>query len=416
MKSALVSIGDELITGSVTDENSAWLSDGLLAAGIETALHLTVGDDLESIVDALRLSADRAEHVIVTGGLGPTEDDLTREAACSLAGVELQEDASALSHIRRLFESIGRQMTDNNRKQAMIPAGSELIENPAGTAPGFVMVMDTTAFYFLPGVPRECRLMFESSVLPRLEGSADRVYRYLLFRTFGMTESGLDQELQSVSLPEGVKLSYRAVFPEIQLKVIAGGESESLAWQNLEGVCREIRSRLGEVIYSEDGTSLEEVVVSLLAEHNMMVALAESCTGGLVCKRLTDVAGSSAVVDRGFVTYSNQAKIELLGVAPETLEEHGAVSAQTARAMARGALESSRADLALSITGIAGPSGGTSEKPVGTVHMALADRDEVWDGSFMFGGRGRSFCRELTAQAALEIIRRWVLGLGEFVR
>ncbi len=416
MKAALVSIGDELVTGSVVDENSAWLSDRLLAAGIETALHLTAGDDLETIVDVLRIASKRAEHVIVTGGLGPTEDDLTREAACRLAGVGLEEDESALARVRQIFESIGREMSENNKKQALIPEGSEIIENPAGTAPGFVMILDTTAFYFLPGVPRECKLMFEQSVLPRLAVPGARIYRYHLLRTFGMTESQLDQELQSIDLPEGLRLSYRAIFPEIQLKLIAGSETEEEALHDLEGVARAIRDRLGDVIYSEDGRSLEEVVVDACKEKGMKLALAESCTGGLVCKRLTDVPGSSEVLDRGFVVYSNHAKMELLGVERQTLEDHGAVSSETAKAMAQGALANSRADLALSMTGVAGPGGGTEEKPVGTVHMAMADSDMLWERRFMFGGRDRTFCRELTAQAGLEIIRRRVLGLHEFNR
>ncbi len=416
MKAVLVSIGDELTTGAVTDENSAWLSDRLLAAGVRTVFHLTAGDDLEAIVEALRFAGDRADHVIVTGGLGPTEDDLTREAACRLAGVGMEEVERALARIRGIFESIGREMSENNRKQALIPAGAELIENPVGTAPGFVMILDTTAFYFLPGVPRECKLMFEQSLEPRLAGSGDLVYRSRIIRTFGMTESQLDQELQILDLPEGLRLSFRAIFPEIQLKLIAAANSEETGETTLDGVVADIRSRVGDVIYSEDDSSLEEEVLRALGARNMKLAVAESCTGGLICKRLTDVPGSSAVLDRGFVVYSNPSKTELLDVDEQTLEEYGAVSSETARAMATGALAGSRAHIALAITGIAGPGGGTEQKPVGTVHMALADAEVLWDREFMFGGRDRTFCRELTAQAGLEIIRRRVLGLSEFTR
>lgn len=418
MKCAIVATGDELITGAVVDENSAWISDRLRALGAKTVLHLGVGDELPEILDALRLAGQRAEQVIVTGGLGPTEDDLNREAAGRLAGVKLVIAEPTLHRLEDIFRMIGREMTANNRKQAELPEGAILIPNPVGTAPGFELTAGPATYYFLPGVPRECRLMMEDTVLPRIEKAAGgkTVFRQGLFRTFGMTESMLSQKLCEMPLPAGVRLGYRAIFPEIQLKLYAEAGSEAAAQKALATAAAGVRARVGEVIYSEDGRSLEEVVLDLFRERKLTLAVAESCTGGLVAKRLTDVPGSSDVFDRGYVTYSNRAKTEMLGVPAELLEKHGAVSAEAARAMAKGAREKSGADLALAITGIAGPSGGTADKPVGTVHLALADREGLWDNRFLFRRAERSFTRELTAQAGLEIIRRRILGLKDYYR
>jgi len=419
MKCAVIASGDELTTGAVVDENSAWISDQLLELGGRTALHLTVGDDVDAIIDAMRVAGERAEQVIFTGGLGPTTDDLTREAVCRFLGVGVVENAEALAQMERLFRAVGREMTDNNRKQAQIPAGAMLIRNPIGTAPGFSVTAGRAVFYFLPGVPRECQVMMEQTVLPRLREAAGRgVFRSRLLRTFGMTESMLDQKLGGLALPAGVRLGYRAVFPEIHLKLYAeaGPQDGAAAERALEEAAALVRGVAGEVIYSEDGRSLEAVVQDALWERKLKLALAESCTGGLVAKRLTDVPGSSDVLDRAYVVYSNRAKIEALGVTAATILQHGAVSGETALEMARGARERSGADLAVAITGIAGPAGGSAEKPVGTVYIALADQQGWWQRRYLFTRAERAMVRELTAQAALEIIRRRVLGLREFQR
>jgi len=417
MRCAVIAIGDELVTGTVVDENSAWISDRLLAIGVPTTLHMTVGDDQGGIVDAFRICGERAGVVVVTGGLGPTEDDLTRDAFCRFACTETVENEQALEHIRALFKAIGREMTDNNKKQAMIPEGATLIPNPLGTAPGFTMEVEGAAYYFLPGVPRECHAMMEQSVLGAVASRGERaVFRSLLFRTFGMTESQLDQELKELALPAGVRLGYRAVFPEIHLKLIARAEDDNQAGRALSEAGDLVRSRVGDAIYSEDGRRMEQVVLDVLKEKGMRLTVAESCTGGLITKRLTDVPGSSQALDRGFVSYSNPAKTEMLGVPKEGIEAHGAVSEQTALAMARGAVERAGADLAVAVTGIAGPTGGTADKPVGTVFIALADAGGEWCGRFNFLRADRTFVRELTAQAALEIVRRRLLGLGQYSR
>jgi nicotinamide-nucleotide amidase len=417
VRCAVIAIGDELITGKVVDENSGFISDRLLEIGVPTVMHLTVPDVIKDIIDAFRLAGARADQVIVTGGLGPTEDDLTRDAFCKFAGVGTVLKEEALDQMRNIFRIIGREMTENNRKQAMIPEGSELIRNPIGTAPGFAMTYEGTTYQFLPGVPRECKAMMEDTVLPGLAATVKgSVFRSRLFRTFGMTESQLDETLLSVELPAGVKLGFRAVFPEIHLKLIAEGATENDALEALAGAEKAVRARVEHVIYSDDGRGLEEVVLDAFRERGMRLAVAESCTGGLITKRLTDVPGSSDVFDRGFVTYSNRAKAEMLGVAPEIIKKRGAVSSETAKAMAAGALERSGADLAAAVTGIAGPAGGTEDRPVGTVHIAIADKHGVWESGFLFQRADRTFVRELTAQATLEIIRRRVLEMEEFKR
>jgi nicotinamide-nucleotide amidase len=412
-----MAIGDELITGKVVDENSAWISDKLLEIGVPTVMHLTVPDTIEDIMDAFLLAGERAGRVIVTGGLGPTEDDLTRDAFCRFAGVGTVLKEEALEQMRTIFRVIGREMTENNKKQAMIPAGSELIRNPIGTAPGFVASYEGTEYHFLPGVPRECRAMMEDAVLPGLAAAVKgSVFRSRLLRTFGMTESQLDETLSSVGLPAGVKLGFRAVFPEIHLKLIAEGATETDALEALAEAEKAVRAKVEHVIYSDDGRGLEEVVLDAFRERGLRLCVAESCTGGLITKRLTDVPGSSDVFDRGFVTYSNRAKTDMLGVDPEVIQKLGAVSSETAKAMAAGALERSVADLAAAVTGIAGPAGGTEDRPVGTVHIAIADKRGVWESGFLFQRAERAFVRELTAQAALEIIRRRVLEMEEFKR
>jgi nicotinamide-nucleotide amidase len=423
MRLAVIASGDELTTGAVSDENSAWISDRALAIGGETVLHLTVGDGIAPLVDAINLAAARARHVVVTGGLGPTADDLTRDAVCQCLGVSLVENQAALDRLHAIFQTIGREMTPNNRRQAMIPAGATLIPNPIGTAPGFAVEHAGASFYFLPGVPRECRAMMEASVVPMLAAAAVEpragarvVFRHLLFRTFGMTESALDQELSSVALPEGARLGYRAVFPEIHLKLYARGETAAAVEAALGEAAARVRAKVGAVIYSEDGRALEEVVLDLCRARKKTLALAESCTGGLVAKRLTDIPGASDVLDRGAVTYSNRAKSEMLGVPPELIRAHGAVSAEVARAMAAGLRERSGADLCLSITGIAGPTGGAPDKPVGTVHIALADAAGIWERRYLFARAERTWVRELTAEAALEILRRRLLNLEELTR
>lgn len=411
MKIAILSTGDEVLFGQIADTNAAWISNFLLDAGFEPVLHLAVGDDLERILAAFELARQDAEAVIVTGGLGPTEDDLTTEAVCRFAGKGTVLNERALAMMQERFRLIGREMSPSNRKQALLPEGAEILENPIGTAAGYHLEIRGVHYFFLPGVPREMTRMMEEQVLPVLNSLRrdPRVARRRVFRTFGLTESRLGEILAAVPLPEGVKLGYRATFPEIQVKLLAWAKTVEQAERTLEQVVPAFREKIGPFIYSEDDRSLPAVVGDLLRRRNLKLAVAESCTGGLIAKMMTDVPGSSDYFERGYVTYSNASKVELLGVPADLIERHGAVSSEVARAMAEGARARAKVDAALAVTGIAGPTGGSLEKPAGTVHLALADAGGTIAQKFLFPRPEREFVRELAAYAALEMLRRRLL-------
>jgi len=408
MKVAILSTGDEVLFGQIADTNAAWLADFLLDHGFEPALHLAVGDDLLKIVDALSLVQARAEAAVVTGGLGPTSDDLTTEAVCRFAGKGTVLNERALGMIEDRFRLIGREMSPSNRRQALLPEGADLLPNPIGTAAGYHLAKDGTHYFFLPGVPREMMRMMEHEALPillRLRREKRAVSRRR-FRTFGLTESQLGELLSEVPLPPEVRLGYRAVFPEIQVKLLAWAAEPAAAEQALDRITPLIRAKVGPFIYSEDGRPLAAVVGDLLREQKKRLAVAESCTGGLIAKMITDIPGSSDYFERGYVTYSNRAKVELLGVPADLIEKHGAVSAEAARAMAEGARARCRTDLALAVTGVAGPAGGSAQKPVGTVHIAVSDGEGTWEQKFHFPRPDREWVRELAAYAALQMVRR----------
>ena len=408
VKIAILSTGDEVLSGQIADTNAAWIADFLLGHGFQPVLHLAVGDDLDRIVAALELARQNADAVLATGGLGPTEDDLTTAAVCRFAELGAALNERAQSMMQERFRLIGREMSPSNRKQALLPEGAELLENPIGTAAGYHLQVRGVYYFFMPGVPREMTLMMEQQVLPVLSllRRERMVFRQRVFRTFGLTESRLGEILCAVPLPEGVKLGFRAVFPEIQVKLVARAVSAELAEQALDQVAPRFREKVGPFIYSEDGRSLAAVVGDLLRQAKLKLAVAESCTGGLIAKMITDLPGSSDYFERGHVTYSNAAKIELLGVAPELIERQGAVSSEVARAMAEGARVKAGVDVVLAVTGIAGPAGGSPEKPVGTVHIALADADGTVEQKFLFPRPEREFVRELAAYAALDLLRR----------
>ena len=408
MKIAVLSTGDEVLFGQIADSNAAWISDFLLGFGFEPVLHLAVGDDLDRILAAFELARPNAEAVVVTGGLGPTEDDLTTEAVCRFAGKGTVLNERALAMMQERFRLIGREMSPSNRKQALLPEGAGLMENPIGTAAGYHLEVRGVHYFFLPGVPREMTRMMEQQVLPVLNSLRrdPRVARQRVLRTFGLGESRLGEILSALPLPEGVKLGYRAVFPEIRVKLLAWAESAERAEQALDRVAPVFREKIGPFIYSEDDRSLPQVVGDLLREQKRKLAVAESCTGGLIAKMLTDVPGSSDYFERGYVTYSNAAKIEMLGVEPDLIARHGAVSSEVAQAMAQGARNKAGVQVALAVTGIAGPAGGSPEKPAGTVHIALADAGGAVEQKFLFPRPEREFVRELAAYAALEMLRR----------
>lgn len=408
MKVAILSTGDEVLSGQIADTNAAWLSDFLLGHGFEPALHLVVGDELKQIMDALGLIPGRAEAAVVTGGLGPTADDLTTEAVCRFAGKNAVLNGRALAMIEERFRAIGREMSPSNRRQALVPEGALLLPNPIGTAPGYYLAAAGVHYLVLPGVPREMKRMMEHEALPillRLRPER-RVVARREFRIFGLTESRVGELISGLSFPAGVRVGYRAVFPEIRVKLTAWAEDPAAAEQTLERLAPHIREQVGDFIYSETDEPLAAVVGGLLRQQRKRLAVAESCTGGLIAKLLTDLPGSSDYFERGYIVYSNRAKTELLGVPPELIAAHGAVSAETARAMAEGARQRAGTETALAVTGIAGPAGGSAEKPVGTVHLAVSDAQGVVDQKFYFPRPERESVRELAAFAALELLRR----------
>ena len=409
-RAAVLSTGDELTTGRIADTNAQWIADKLFELGIDLVTVITVGDYPERLEWAWRQALSQADVVLSTGGIGPTADDLTTETVGAVLGRRLVEDAGSADRMRRFFASRGIEMPQNNLKQALIPEGGVIVPNPLGTAPGYRVVAGGKHVIVLPGVPREMKPMVEDTVLPWLraqEGSD--VYLAHSFQTFGISESGLDELVAgAVDAAEG-RVSFRASFPEVSVRVVVHGSPDE-AGRRLEAVAARMRERLGEYCYGEGATNMETVVGRALADRGMKLAVAESCTGGLVGHRVTAIPGSSAYFVGGVQAYANTAKMALLGVRRETLETHGAVSEACAGEMAVGALQALGADVAVSTTGIAGPDGGTGEKPVGFVCFGLATKDGVRTASHQLWGT-RDWVKLLASQVALDMVRRTALGL-----
>jgi len=409
-RAAILSTGDELTTGRIVDSNASWIADKLFEIGVDVACVITVGDYPERLEWAWKQALEKGDVIISTGGIGPTADDLTSETVARVLGVPLVEHAESAERIRRWFEATGRAMPLNNLKQALMPRGAELVPNALGTAPGYRVAHGGRHLVVLPGVPREMKPMVEEIVLPWLRSQrGGDVYLARTFQTFGVTESGLDELVAGVVDPAEGRVSFRASFPEVSVRVVVHGEP-ALARERLQVVGDRLRAAIGAGCYGEGAVTLEETVGTVLRERGLTVATAESCTGGLVAHRLTNVPGSSAYVRGGVVAYANDAKQRLLGVASTTLAAHGAVSEEAAAEMAAGARQSLGADIAVSTTGIAGPDGGTPEKPVGTVCLGLASADETLAARYQFWGT-RDWVKLLASQVALEWIRRHVLGL-----
>lgn len=413
MRAEILAIGSELLTPLRVDTNALFLTGRLLELGIAVGARITVADDPELLESAFRAALARSQVVIATGGLGPTEDDLTREAAARALGRALSRRPELVAALEARFASFGRVMAPVNLKQADLIDGAVVIENPRGTAPGQYLEAGDRLLVLLPGPPREMQPLFDERVRPLLAArSGGRVLRTRVLRIAGMGESDVEQRVApvytSVANPVTTILGGAG---QVELHLTAEGGSEAEAEERIEALAARLREALPGRVYSEDGRELPEVVGQLLRERSLTLAVAESCTGGLLAKRLTDVAGSSVWFERGWVTYSNAAKIQELGVAAGLIDERGAVSEEVARAMAEGARSRSGAAIGVGITGIAGPEGGSPEKPVGLVYVAL-------DGAA--GGRVRELrlpgdrlrIRRMTTQVALELVRRGLLGLG----
>jgi nicotinamide-nucleotide amidase len=436
----IITIGDELLRGEIVDSNKARIAQRLLLLDLDCRHQVSVLDDPADMRDAFRRASGRSDFVLVSGGLGPTRDDMTTAVLAETFGRSLELDEESLAAIEAFFSRVGREMSDVNRKQAFFPSDADVLQNPIGTAPGFSIREGRAVFFAMPGVPRELDLMMDEQVLPRIEhlfsrsegtsgevGSADgqggamterRVVRAMMLRTFGMGESTLEAELMGLARDGGVDLGFRTSFPDNFLRPVARAKTAEEADQRIARVAEAIRAKLGSIVYGEGDDTMESVVGRLLTEKGLSVATAESCTGGLIAERLTDVPGASAYFLGGIVAYSNAAKATLLGVSETVLEEHGAVSEAVVRAMAEGVRTRFGSDFGVATSGISGPDGGTAEKPVGLVWIALSkgvDRgeagvSETHAASFVFQV-DRSRHRSLTAQVALDWIRRSVLGV-----
>lgn len=407
MNAEIIATGSELLTPHRTDTNSLWLTERLNSIGIEVKLKTIVGDDDARMEEALRDALKRSRVVITTGGLGPTEDDVTRKVAARALGRRLMLDEKALAGIREKFLSFGRNMPEINSRQAMIIEGAEVLGNPHGSAPGLFLEHEGCAIALLPGPPREMRPMFETFVMPKLAERAGgvRVVRRIL-RVAGMGESAVDERIAPVyrqyDNPQTTVLFNQS---EIEIHLTAQGKTEQEAELLLDGLAGQIEEQLGDAIFAFRGEKMEEVVGLRLAVNGFTLAVAESCTGGLISQRLTDVSGSSSYFREGVVAYSNDAKIRSLGVDESLIVAHGAVSPEVAEAMAEGVRRRADADFGLSVTGIAGPTGGSAEKPVGLVYIALSEDALTQHRRLMLPG-DRQLIRWRASQSALDLLRR----------
>ena len=407
MNCEIISVGTELLLGEIVNLDAQTISQGLSEQGINVYYHTVVGDNPERLRQALAIAKERADMIITTGGLGPTADDLTKETIAAAFGKKLVMDPVQQ---KRLHERMGARMTPNNEKQAVLPEGCTVLENDWGTAPGCAFEADGCRVIMLPGPPRECAPMFRERVLPYLESLHEGVIRSRYIKIFGMGESEMESRLSYLMdrLQNPTAAPY-AKEGECLVRVTAKAPTEAEAYAMCEPVVREVCEVLGDVVYGVDVQSLEQVVVEGLRKRGMTAALAESCTGGLIARRITSVPGASEVFGCGLVTYSNEMKMQLLGVSPETLAAHGAVSPETAIEMARGARKVGRADVGVGVTGIAGPGGGTAQKPVGLFYVAIS----TLQGEQVIERPRRNSTRErvqlYASSCALDLIRRTVL-------
>lgn len=411
MRSAeIIAVGSELLTPEKTDTNSLWLTEKLGEIGISVMLKTIVGDDEPRLKEAIKDALKRSDVVITTGGLGPTEDDITRQVAAKALGRELVHRPELEAELRKRFRRFGREMPEINVRQAYVIEGAEPLANPNGSAPGLIVEDNRRTLVVLPGPPRELKPMFESQVAPRLAKLGDgMLVRRRVLMVAGLGESAVDEKIAPIYQEyKNVRTALLFTKTEVQVHFYARAEDAASADKVLRELVDRSVAELGASVFSTNGEAMEEVVGRMLRERKETLALAESCTGGLIGRRVSEVAGSSDYFLEGAITYSNAAKTRVLGVPAETIETRGAVSAETAEAMAVGMLERSGADHAVSVTGIAGPGGGSEEKPVGTVFIGIANASGVRSVRVFLPG-DRYIIRWRASQAALEVLRRSLL-------
>lgn len=404
----LISVGTEILLGDILNTDAQFLSQELAKLGISVMHQSTVGDNAGRLLSLLKEAAKRSDIIILSGGLGPTPDDITKEVCCEFFGKEMYLHEESLEKMKRFFAERKREMPENNVKQAMLPIGCTVFVNNNGTAPGLAMEKDGVHLLLLPGPPRELKAMFFESAMPYLKQFSDKVIISHNVRTFGIGESAMAEKVSDLLNLQNPTVAPYAKDGEALLRVTAMADSEEQAEEMCRPVIEEIKQRLGDVVYGIDYACIEEAVVELLREKNLKVATAESCTGGFIAKRITNVSGSSEIFECGIVSYSNRIKNEILGVNSDDLEEYGAVSETVARQMAEGAVKVSGADIAVSVTGIAGPNGDGSGKPVGLSYIGLADKNNSWVKELNTGRTDREYNRYVNASNALNMIRMYI--------
>lgn len=415
MKIGILTIGNELMNGRTADTNSSFIAREINLQGWQVEIMMSVGDDFATIKSRLHYLLTFTDAVICTGGLGPTADDITTAAIAQAFGLPLYTDEAVLQGIKDKFAKYNLRWVENNAKQAVFPQGAEVITNPVGTAAGFALPVADKLVFVIPGVPSETHRMLPEGVIPVLRRHFPQPVGHTIkqtIKTFGLSEAAVDEKLADFNFEAiGISVGFYPVFPENHLVLIARADSQKQAQSNLQKAIHVVTERLHDCIFSYGEETLEEIIAAILTKKKLTIAVAESCTGGFIANRLTDISGSSVYFERGLVTYSNAAKISMLGVPAEIIEKHGAVSEETARLMAEGVRKLAGTDLGLSSTGIAGPTGGSPEKPVGTVYIALADANGTtclhhafrWD---------RKRNKQVSAEAALMMLKKYLQEKG----
>ncbi|HOJ11366.1 MAG TPA: competence/damage-inducible protein A [Clostridiales bacterium] len=413
MNAEILAVGTELLLGQIVNTNAQYISQRLPEVGVNVYYHDVVGDNPKRLRESLSMALKRSDVVILTGGLGPTKDDLTKETVAQALNRKLVLDEESFDIMKSFFARFNRQMTENNIKQAYLPEGSIIIKNKNGTAPGCIIEDGDKVVIMLPGPPSEMRPMFEETVISYFRNRSDCKLVSKFVRIFGIGESAVEDKIMDlVDNQTNPTIAPYAKQGEVMLRITAKCENGEDSDALINPVIEEIKKRLGDTVYSADNKEMEEVVAELLLSSGLTISIAESCTGGLISKTLTDIAGISQVFMSGVVSYSNSAKINILGVRPITIEKYGAVSENTAVEMAENIRNISGTDIGLSVTGIAGPGGATPEKPVGLVYVALASKDGVQIKELKLWGE-RSRIRNVACLNALDMIRRYVLKQPE---
>ncbi len=404
----LISVGTEILLGDILNTDAQYLSIELAKLGISVIHQSTVGDNRERLLAQLDEAAKRSDIIILSGGLGPTPDDLTKEVCCEFFGKEMFLHEPTVEKIKEYFSSKGIEMAQNNLKQAMLPKDCVIFPNDNGTAPGMAIEKDGVHILVLPGPPRELKPMFQNCAVPYLMQFSDRIIVSHNIRTFGIGESSMAERVNDLFNAQNPTVAPYAKDGEALLRVTAMAKTKEDAESLCEPIIEEIKKRLDAYVYGVDYNCIEEAVVGMLKEHHLKVATAESCTGGFIAKRITDVPGASEVFECGIISYANGIKHKVLGVSEDDLNKYGAVSEPVAKQMAQGALKVSGADIAVSVTGIAGPDSDSTGKPVGLVYIGLADKENVWVREIRTSRKDRSYNRYVSASNALDMIRLYI--------